>query len=76
MSTSIRLSPAELKELIGSSRKKAQIEWLSYRGWRFDLDVNDRPIVMRSFVEHRLGIPSKVTGDRESRPHFELLASA
>lgn len=76
MSTSIRLSPTELKELIGSSRKKAQIEWLSYRGWRFDLDVNDRPIVMRSFVEHRLGIPTKAASERESRPHFELLANA
>lgn len=76
MSTSIRLSPTELKELIGSSRKKAQIEWLSYRGWRFDLDVNDRPIVMRSFVEHRLGIPTKAANDRELRPHFDLLANA
>lgn len=76
MTQSLRLSPAELKELIGSSRKSAQIDWLSFRGWRFDLDVNKRPIVMRSFVEHRLGVPSKAPNDRESRPRFELLASA
>jgi Domain of unknown function (DUF4224) len=74
MSTTIRLSSAELKELIGSSRKKVQIEWLSYRGWRFDLDVNDRPIVMRSFVEHRLGVSAKNNqSTTDTRPRFDLL---
>ncbi len=76
MSFSIRLTQVELKDLIGSNRKKAQIEWLSFRGWRFDLDVNGRPIVMRSFVENRLGVstknPQTVT---DTRPRFDLLPS-
>ena len=54
---SIRLTPEELRELIGSTRKKVQIEWLGSRGWRFDLDVNGRPIVMRSFLEKAFFVP-------------------
>lgn len=75
--THIRLSIEELRELIGSSRKKSQIEWLGTRGWRFDLDVNGRPIVMKSFVESRLGVTPKAGGHaNDNRPRFELLSSA
>ena len=73
---SIRLTPEELRELIGSTRKKVQIEWLGSRGWRFDLDVNGRPIVMRSFLENRLGVSAGRSISNDLRPRFELLPSA
>lgn len=74
--SSIRLTVDELAELIGSNRKKSQIEWLGNKGWRFDLDVNGRPIVMRTFVENRLGVSSRQAQHANvNRPRFELLQS-
>jgi Domain of unknown function (DUF4224) len=75
MDKTIRLSSEELSELVGSSRKQKQIEWLGHRGWRFDLDVNGRPIVMKSYLESRLGVTSAKPEANQSRPRFELLAT-
>ena len=72
----LRLSSEELNELIGSNRKKSQIEWLGTRGWRFDLDVNGSPIVMRSFLENRLGVSTGRAQTNDARPRFELLHPA
>jgi Domain of unknown function (DUF4224) len=77
MNNSIRLSPSELNELVGSTHKKKQIYWLGQRGWRFDLDINGRPIVMRSFLEARLGVTNTNTRAEktDARPRFELIAA-
>jgi Domain of unknown function (DUF4224) len=77
LTPSIRLTPIELKELVGSTHKKKQIEWLGQRGWRFDLDINGRPIVIRSFLEARLGVTNTNTRTEktDARPRFELIAA-
>jgi hypothetical protein len=75
LTSSIRLTPVELKELVGSTHKKKQIEWLGQRGWRFDLDINGRPIVIRSFLEARLGVTSTRAEKSDARPRFELIAA-
>jgi Domain of unknown function (DUF4224) len=75
MDKTFRLTPDELSELVGSSRKQKQIEWLGYRGWRFDLDVNGRPIVMKSYLESRLGVTPARLELNQARPRFELLAT-
>jgi hypothetical protein len=72
---SIRLAADELADLVGSSHKKRQIEWLGHRGWRFDLDVNGRPIVLREFVQQRLGVRIVEAASESPRPRFELIAS-
>jgi hypothetical protein len=75
MNNSIRLTSIELKELVGSTHKKKQIYWLAQRGWRFDLDINGRPIVIRSFLEARLGVTNTRADKTDSRPRFELIAA-
>jgi hypothetical protein len=77
MNNSIRLTSIELKELVGSTHKKKQIYWLGQRGWRFDLDINGRPVVLRSFLEARLGVTNtNIRADKNDiRPRFELIAA-
>jgi hypothetical protein len=71
-----RYTPSELASIIGTTRKKSQVDWLSARNWRFDLDVNGRPIVFRDYALSKLGaIHSTRTNvfDSTQRPRFELL---
>jgi len=59
MQKSLRLSSEELRDLIGTSRRSQQIQWLKRRGWRFDVDVNGRPVVLHAFVDSRLGVADR-----------------
>ena len=75
-----RFTPTELASIIGTTRKKSQVEWLAARNWRFDLDVNGRPIVLRDFVASKLGAVSKPIAQaseysNQQRPRFDRIAA-
>jgi hypothetical protein len=72
--SSIRLTADELADLVGSTHKKRQIEWLGHHAWKFDLDINGRPIVLREFLHHRLGVRLSQPTTGSARPRFELIA--
>lgn len=48
------LSSTEIQELTGYKRPADQRRWLSARGWPFELDANNRPVVSRAYTERRL----------------------
>lgn len=50
------LSEQELSELTDLDRKSAQIEWLTNRGYKFDVSATGHPKVLRKYVERRLGL--------------------
>lgn len=49
------LTPDQVRELTGCARVAQQIDWLKARNYAFDLDAKGRPVVLRSYVEGRLG---------------------
>lgn len=53
------LSPSELHALTGSPQKRRQATWLRKNGWKFALDLYDRPRVARAYYDRRMvGIES------------------
>jgi hypothetical protein len=49
------LTADELRTMTGYKRPADQSRWLSSRGWMFEHDAAGRPIVLRTYAEHRLG---------------------
>ena len=52
---SIRLSDAEMAEITGRVRSRAQMNWLKAQLIPFALDADNKPIVLRSVLFERLG---------------------
>jgi hypothetical protein len=55
METLIFLTMDEVSELTGFKTPARQVEWLSRKGWRFEINGNRRPIVARKYTEKMLG---------------------
>jgi len=51
------LTPTEIRELTGYSVRARQVHWLASKAWPFELDHFNRPVVLRSVMECRLGSP-------------------
>lgn len=49
------LTPAELQELTGYKRAMDQCRWMRKRGWTFELNNLNRPVVLRAHAEAKLG---------------------
>ena len=49
------LNAEEVEILTGFKTNTRQVEWLSTKGWRFEISGNRRPIVARKYVEKMLG---------------------
>lgn len=49
------LTPLELAELTGRPHAKRQIQWLTVRGWVFEIGADNRPKVSRSYAEGKMG---------------------
>lgn len=47
----IRLSRNEMKDLTGTPKLKRQLEFLKKNGIRHYIDLNGRPVVLRSTIE-------------------------
>jgi len=48
------LSETEIEEITGCQRRRDQAEWLTTRGWVFELSRGGRPIVSRLYFRMRL----------------------
>jgi len=49
------LTPDQVRELTGCARVAQQIDWLRSHRYAFELNDKGRPVVLRSYVEARLG---------------------
>lgn len=67
------LAAKDIEVLTGRKRRQYQINWLAEHGFPFEVNAAGVPVVLRSFVEQRLG--GKVTTKRRARPRFERLRS-
>ncbi len=65
----LTLSAVELREITGYSRVSDQIRWLSKNHWIFVVNAAGRPVVLRSYVEQRLG--GGVAAEQLAEPRFE-----
>jgi len=65
MSKTYTLSREELIEITGRKQKKAQIQLLAKQGIDFLTNADGYPIVLRTVVEAKLGIFSKLSHKSE-----------
>lgn len=55
MESDLFLTGDEVGTLTGFKTPIRQIEWLSNKGWRFEINGNRRPIIARKYAEKMLG---------------------
>lgn len=65
------LTSDEIQEITGYRALKAQVSWLSQKGWRFELNALGRPVIARRYAEKMLGCDG--ADDRKTRPNFAAL---
>ena len=63
----------EVGTLTGFKTPARQVQWLSTKGWRFEVNGSGRPIVARKYAEKILerGVPEEAS----YRPNFAALQS-
>lgn len=66
------LTDAELIELTGRKYAKCQIAVLTERKWKFEIDGNGKPKVLRSYADARQGQPAP----KRKGPRLDGLAAA
>lgn len=69
------LLPDEIVMLTGYKATQRQIDWLRRRGWRFELNANQRPVIARRYAEKMLGCGVDDGQLRMIRPNFAALRS-
>lgn len=73
------LSKDEIAELTGYKLPAHQCRWLVARGWVFERNRNNRPIIGRDYARSRLGgakqAASPSSPSSTPRPNFGALAS-
>jgi hypothetical protein len=65
------LTPEDVQDITGFKLNRLQVDWLSRKGWRFEVNAIGRPVVARKYAEKMLGC-----GDGEAvavRPNFRAL---
>ncbi|MBX3629347.1 MAG: DUF4224 domain-containing protein [Nitrosomonas sp.] len=70
---SIFLDQQELSDLTGYYKKSKQAEWLSRRGWNFELSRLGKVKVLRRYAEMKLGMPADTTINKSTEPDFSSL---
>lgn len=68
------LTVDEVATLTGFKTPARQVEWLSKKGWRFEINGNRRPIVARKYTEKMLGCGAPE--EAAYRPNFAALRGA
>lgn len=70
--TSETLSPDEIAEITGCSRRSDQVEWLSCNGWMFHKNKASEPIVGRFYARLKMaGITPAILASRGAwMPNF------
>lgn len=54
-STDLFLTSDEVCILTGFKISRRQVQWLRTKGWRFEVNANNRPIIARKYAEKMLG---------------------
>lgn len=65
------LTVEELQVLTGLQQPAAQIRWLVRHGYPHEISAGGKPVVVRSYVEARLG--GKPAEQPKTRPNFAAL---
>jgi hypothetical protein len=72
--TPFLLTPDEVQDITGFKLSRLQVDWLSRRGWRFEVNAIGRPVVARKYAEKMLGCADE--GAVVLRPNFGALRTA
>lgn len=72
---SLCLTAEELHELTGRGKAVAQRRWLDRNGWRYALNADGRPKVLKVYAEQRLGL-SAVAAPAGPEPDFTVFRKA
>lgn len=67
------LTENEIARLTGRRYAKYQRQSLAERGWKFEVDADGRPLVLRQQHDERLG--AKTSTARRARPRLDGLSS-
>jgi hypothetical protein len=67
---SLFLNREELADLTGYRQKGKQAEWLRCHGWRFELDAQGRPRVLRQHAHRMLDGTASAQSDSEPKLHL------
>ena len=74
MHSDFLLTPDEVADLTGFKSTGKQVNWLSTKGWRFEVNGCKRPIIARRYAEKMLGCG--VVEDQAYKPNFAALRAA
>lgn len=72
---SLCLTPDELEELTSRTQLAAQRRWLDQYTWRYAVDSDGRPKVLRAYMEERLGL-AKPAAPGVDEPDFTVFGKA
>jgi hypothetical protein len=67
------LSPEDLANLTDTKRVARQIEWLTNRGYKFDISITGRPKVLVKELESRLLSNKKAPQKQRPAPRLDIL---
>jgi len=73
--TDIYLTPSEIERLTGRKYSKYQRQVLAERGWKFEVDADGRPLILRQLHDERLGAKTETSAARRRGPRLEGLSS-
>jgi Domain of unknown function (DUF4224) len=72
-----RLSADELAELVGckSNQRCRMAAWLRKKNWKYEIDANGLPIVLKAYRDRKLGISDeKTTSKFADGPNLQAFA--
>lgn len=67
------LTREEITELTDRKQPRAQIRWLTERGYRFEIGASGCPKVLRSVIEARLRNTGDVRKSKDRQIRFDLI---
>lgn len=73
--TDIYLTPTEIERLTGRKYSKYQRQVLAERGWKFEVDADGRPLILRQLHDERLGAKTVNAANRRRGVRIEGLSS-
>lgn len=67
------LTQEQLEDLTGAKKRGCQIEWLSKRGWPFEISRLGKVKVLSKYVEMQMGMPSDGKIGGTTAPDFSRI---
>ena len=74
MYNGIFLTRSEVSDLTGAKQTEKQREWLSERGYLFDVRMDGSTVILRAHIENKLGGEVHLSsGRRKTSPNFNAV---